>query len=118
MTTPKQNSSTGATSSSGLTPEVSILAEIHDEVLRQNHLWGEQNHPDGTALIEDGDRATRVKNLNDFYVEEGSLTWRDILLEEVYEAFAEEDPDRLREELVQVAAVATNWVRAIDRRRT
>jgi hypothetical protein len=47
---------------------------------------------------------------------EGVCTWRDILLEEVAEAFAEDDPGRLRAELIQVAAVATQWVEAIDRR--
>jgi hypothetical protein len=39
-----------------------------------------------------------------------------ILREEVYEAFAEEDPAALRTELIQVAAVAATWVDAIDRR--
>ncbi len=42
--------------------------------------------------------------------------WRDILLEEVFEALAEEEPKELRKELVQVAAVAAQWVEAIDRR--
>lgn len=42
--------------------------------------------------------------------------WRTILAEEVYEAFAETDPARLRHELVQVAAVAAAWVEDIDSR--
>lgn len=46
----------------------------------------------------------------------GEATWLDILREEVLEAFAEDDPARLRTELVQVAAVAVAWVEAIDRR--
>lgn len=86
--------------------------------MRQDIRWGEQNHPDGTGLTEDDTRVARVKALNDHYVAEDSLTWRDILLEEVYEVFAETDPARLREELVQVAAVAVAWVEAIDRRTT
>ena len=53
---------------------------------------------------------------NDERVERGSLAWDGILLEEVYEAFAEEDPIKLRSELVQVAAVAVQWIAAIDRR--
>jgi malonyl CoA-acyl carrier protein transacylase len=44
------------------------------------------------------------------------VTWEHILTEEHYEAMAEEDPTRLREELIQVAAVAVAWVEAIDRR--
>jgi hypothetical protein len=56
--------------------------------------------------------------MNDYFVSTKQLTWRDILLEEVYEAFAETDSDRLREELIQVAAVALSWVDAIDRRKS
>ncbi len=41
---------------------------------------------------------------------------RHILLEEVHEALAEDDPTRLRAELLQVAAVAVCWVEAIEQR--
>ncbi|MGH3467454.1 MAG: hypothetical protein ACRDQF_06970 [Thermocrispum sp.] len=44
------------------------------------------------------------------------LTWRHILLEEVAEALAEDDPARLRRELVQVVAVGAQWLQAIDNR--
>ncbi|MBF8186936.1 NUDIX domain-containing protein [Nonomuraea sp. K274] len=46
----------------------------------------------------------------------GVLTWRHILAEEVFEAFAESDPGSLRAELIQVAAVAVKWVQALDHR--
>lgn len=94
-----------------------VLVDVYTERVQQDARWGEQNHPDGTNLTEDDWRANRVKQLNDYHVSNNDLTWRDILLEEVYEAFAESDPDRLREELIQVAAVAVCWVEAIDRRR-
>ncbi|WPM94355.1 hypothetical protein VG1_CDS0031 [Arthrobacter phage Cupello] len=45
-----------------------------------------------------------------------SITGPNILLEEVFEATAEEDPATLRKELVQVAAVTAQWIEAIDRR--
>ena len=45
----------------------------------------------------------------------GQCTWLHILREEVFEAFAEDDPAKLRAELIQVAAVAVQWVEAIDR---
>lgn len=96
--------------------KLSIAEEILSETDRQLDQWGEQNHPDGTGLSEDVRRADHAKKLNDTFVKLGALTWRDILLEEVYEAFAETDPERLREELIQVAAVASSWVEAIDRR--
>lgn len=97
--------------------KLSIAEEILSETDRQFDQWGEQNHPDGTGITEDDWRANRLKALNDYHAEAGSLTWRDILLEEVYEAFAETDSVRLREELIQVAAVALSWVDAVDRRK-
>jgi hypothetical protein len=47
---------------------------------------------------------------------DGTITWRHVLREEVYEAFAETDVVKLREELVQVMAVAGRWVEALDAR--
>jgi hypothetical protein len=38
------------------------------------------------------------------------------LLEEVFEAMAEDSPVKLAHELTQVAAVAVAWVEAIERR--
>lgn len=42
--------------------------------------------------------------------------WALVLLEEVLEALAEHNEQRLREELIQVAAVAVRWAGAIDER--
>lgn len=92
-----------------------ILAEIGVERQRQEDRFGEQNHPDGTSTMwtssADIHRAGADKADKD-----GELTWRHILMEEFFEALAEVDPARLRTELIQVAAVAVNWVGAIDRR--
>lgn len=96
---------------------MSVTDEIQEELNRQDTRWGEQNHPDGTGISGDKERADESKRNNDFFVSVNQLTWRDILYEEVMEAFAEKDEDRLREELIQVSAVAANWVKAIDRRR-
>lgn len=93
-----------------------LAQEVLAEVDRQFEMWGEQNHPDGTALADDEKLADMVKQLNAEFVRTGNLTWRDILWEEVREAFAEEDREPLREELLQVAAVALSWVNALDRR--
>ncbi|MDY0891848.1 hypothetical protein [Frigoribacterium sp. CFBP9030] len=93
-----------------------IAVEVLRERDRQDSKWGEQNHPDGTG----GDRAIRqaewAKQRTDLRAEEGTVTWLVILREEVLEAFAESDPTKLRDELIQVAAVAQQWVQAIDRR--
>jgi hypothetical protein len=44
----------------------------------------------------------------------GEGTWADILLEEVAEVMEQDDPAKLRAELVQVAAVAFRWIQHID----
>jgi hypothetical protein len=100
----------------------SVLSDVLVERIRQNGRWGEQNHPDGTgpeamllgfpftalrdSLRDSVDRAARYDGAQ----------WAGILLEEVFEAIAEDDPAALRRELIQVAAVAASWAEAIDRR--
>lgn len=91
------------------------LTAIRDERKRQDLKWGEQNHPDGTT--EDYRLAAEsLKMYNDLAAKAGNITWRDILMEEVFEAFTETDPEKLAEELVQVAAVAVAWLEHIKRR--
>lgn len=94
----------------------SVLAEIQGERTGQDAKWGEQNWPDGTGRSIDQKIAKVKREACDQAVAAGHVTWRHILAEEVAEAFAEADPARLRGELLQVAAVAVNWVEAIDRR--
>lgn len=93
-----------------------VLEDIATERDRQEERFGEQNHPDGTGGWYLGYRARAMRTMCDAATLAGCLKWRDVLLEEVYEALAESDPARLREELIQVAAVAAAWVEAIDRR--
>lgn len=96
-----------------------VLGQIADERARQDAKWGEQNHPDGTgqafiplaSLIRD-----QARTKCDAEHRAGEGTWEQILAEEFWEAVAEEDPAGLRDELIQVAAVAAAWVEAIDRR--
>lgn len=116
-----------------------VLHDILQERHRQNEKWDEQNHPDGTgpnelpllevwyhddndcSPLEDSsakDLAKAATKSTDEGHGSGYGTWADILLEEVFEALAESDPAKLRTELIQVAAVATQWVEAIDRRNT
>jgi hypothetical protein len=108
-----------------------IMQEIVNERVRQDVKWGQQNHIDGTG--------PQVRPLNAMGRVIGPLpahaladyarkacqsngtpqhpdTWTAILLEEVFEALAEDDPAKLRAELVQVAAVAAGWAEAIVRR--
>jgi len=92
------------------------LRDIKLERAKQDVKWGEQNHLDGTGDPVDREMATLARQKCQAHDESDPDTWRDILAEEVYEAFAESDPVKLRTELVQAAAVCVAWIEAIDRR--
>jgi hypothetical protein len=107
-----------------------VLSEITGERARQDVKWGEQNHPDFTGPHRVFLRAIAPAAGQLDYDALRHLTraacqhagdidgdgWDLILLEEVFEALAEGDPEKLRAELIQVAAVAVNWIESIDRR--
>lgn len=114
---------------------VSVLGEVAVERARQDAKWGQQDHPDGTGparniTVPEASFDWRLETspyyrahvLADWFRKVCQANtpdrdnWCDILLEEVFEAMAEAEPQRLRTELIQVAAVATQWVEAIDRR--
>lgn len=91
------------------------LPDVLAERARQDAKWGPQNYPDGTARPGDQYVAEVLRNICKANGP-GEDNWRDILAEEVGEAFAESDPAALRTELVQAAAVIVAWIEAIDRR--
>ena len=111
------------------------LMEVAQERSRQDARWGQQNHLDGTGPetvplyaatatgIADDDEAHYIRDVmcgrTDWRFKtlaDRPGTWADILLEEVFEAMAEDSPVKLVQELTQVAAVAVAWVEAIERR--
>lgn len=105
------------------------LSDVAEERIRQHAKWGEPNHPDGTGPhvlvlhhtdvnldLRTGEELERIFTAKCQRNTPAQDNWRDILLEEVFEAMAEDDSDALRKELVQVAAVAVAWCGAIDRR--
>lgn len=96
-------------------PMVAVAAEVLRERVRQDEIWGEQNHPNGTGLHQQQASADRARMTCELNFRRGAGTWADILREEFAEALAEGDPIKLRAELVQVAAVAQAWVQKIDR---
>ncbi|TCC19980.1 hypothetical protein [Kribbella sindirgiensis] len=99
----------------------STVKHVLNEIDKQDDLWGEQNHPSHTGGITAlkvayyGEMAGQFKLHCAEAALEGRLGWDDILLEEVFEAFAETDVERQIEELVQVAAVAIQAVASIAR---
>lgn len=104
-----------------------VLLDIAAERAWQHEKWGEQNHPNGTgpdaspmlcSPFTNAQLAGIAKRQSNQRAASGTVTYADILVEEVCEALAESDPAKLRAELVQVAAVAAQWVEAIDRAKT
>lgn len=115
-----------------------VLEEVAAERARQDARWGEQNHPDvdprDIDIVTRNEYAFRARRWKEINAERSSDTesrrcavctaagphqhtaWDGVLLEEVYEALAEDDEQRRRAELVQVAAVAVAQIEAIDRR--
>lgn len=93
-----------------------VLVQFMRERRAQIAKWGEQQHPDGTGLLGDKERAQHAKATCEGLASHGKLAWRDILYEEVTEAFAEKDIDKLRIELRQVGAVAAAWIEDIENR--
>lgn len=98
------------------TPGVKDFAEAVDaERQRQLAKWGDQKHPDGTGT-DDNWTGTPFDLSADFHRREcqaaadrGEVTWAHITLEEVYEALAETEPEKLLAELDQAAAVLAAW---------
>lgn len=99
------------------TPGVGDFAEaVDDERQRQFKKWGDQEHPDGTGGPVMREMADEMRARCQYLDENGGADWRAILLEEIYEAMAEEDPERLIVELTQSAAVIAAWIYDIKRR--
>lgn len=94
----------------------SVLVQFAKERRAQNDKWGKQTHPDGTGLIGDKERADHAKATCQGLAAHGKVAWRDILFEEVAEAFEEKDISALRIELRQVGAVAAAWIEDIEER--
>lgn len=92
------------------------ITEVGFERLAQDKKWGQQNHRDGTGYPYTHDLANYYRQACSDNFAANAGTWRDILLEEVFEALAESDPDKLSAELNQIAAVAVAWREAIYRR--
>jgi len=93
-----------------------IFGEINAERFRQIAKFGEQHREDGTGGPVMQSEADRMRSACDYLARNGGADWRAVLLEEVYEAVAEEDQGKLRAELTQVAAVCVAWIEDIDSR--
>lgn len=106
-----------------------VLQTVWDERERQFAQYGTNSElRDGTgpdaAWIPEGDHSDCVateRTMRDDYESHmatyGAVTWMHLVREEVAEAFAEDDPEKLEAELIQVAALCVSWVEKIRERR-
>jgi hypothetical protein len=96
----------------------SVFDEIEAELLRAEAKFPDQHLPNFPERM-DWDHATaerdQAQELTDRCHAKGVVTWWHVLREEVYEAFAESDPAKLRAELIQVGAMAVRWIEDLDR---
>lgn len=108
---------------SGRSRVLSIVAEIVGERGRQDEKWGDPHDvPNGTGATQlfmgqtVADLRDWIQGSVDIAADRGDSRMSWVLLEEVFEALAEDDDAKLRAELIQVAAVAAKWVQIIDAR--
>ena len=96
-----------------------VIAEVIQERQRQHAKWGEQNLESfelSQPLYSQREKLRARRHWNDEHNSDGKpLTFKAILEEEFLEVICERDPARLRAELLQVAAVAIQWVEKLDR---
>lgn len=93
-----------------------VLSEVLAERQRQYALFGVQSFPDGTGGPSIQALSDLVRRACDQAFEQGEGTWLHIFLEEVLEALAEEDPAKIRAELLQAMGVGVQWIEDINRR--
>lgn len=112
----------------GYCPTTTVLNDVRNERREQYRRYGtNDNLQDGTGpntrwlgpytgapanLIEADLRA----DYEDYEEETGNPTWVHLVREEMAEAFCEDDPARLRDELIQIAALCVAWVEKLDAR--
>lgn len=102
---------------SGDNKDTPAITAVKAETWNQLALWGVQNHPDGTRCSRFGlDALKAAREVYEYKRAHGVVTWASVLEEEFWEVMTEEDPEDLRAELVQLAAVCVSWIEAIDRR--
>lgn len=92
------------------------VADVINERLRQERLFPDQHLPLGTDSTYWGIVEQAAKDDCYMGAVNGSLTWADVLREEVYEALATTEVEDTRREMIEVAAVALRIVEDIDSR--
>jgi len=96
-----------------------IFNEIRKERVRQDKKFGLQDHPMINKDIKKEKLEEDLKKIrfeNDFSRPSKGNCWYYIFAEEILEAFSETEPEKQREEMIQVAAVAVAIIECLDRK--
>lgn len=112
---------------------IAVLESVFQERIRQVAKYGHnETLEDGTGPMESWipdsltvDSSVPAETIEDRFRTDyeayervwGAPTWMHLVREEIAEAFKESDPDRLEEELTQVAALCVSWIEKLHRRR-
>lgn len=94
-----------------------VLEEVAKERRRQNVKFPNQDLPNGNNPRAYGALAEMAKTTCNEAAKHRELTWRHVLLEEVYEALECDADEEFEGEMLQVAAVAVACVENSRRRR-
>jgi hypothetical protein len=92
-----------------------IFSEIVQERMRQHEKWGEQNHPMLNIPFTREAMRNNMKAYKAINDNGKNPSWFSILMEEVYESFAENEPEKIRAEMLQTSAVAVQIIEYLDR---
>jgi predicted metal-dependent peptidase len=98
-----------------------VVSEVENERRKQDARFGDVTEKVSRAIGGNPEHSVArdwYQQITELKDKAGTLTWMDILREEVFELAAEPDSDweRQRRELIQVAAVAVAMVEAGDLR--
>ena len=100
-----------------------VLTLVRLERQSRHARFGQEDLPDVAQPFADVDVRDDYKALADEWketnaqrVELETLAWDGVLLEEAFDAVSKSNPHTLKAALIQVAAGATAWAEAIDRR--
>lgn len=96
-----------------------VLSNIREERVRQDTLWGEQNHPQVPPKHLRVGLGVCSERSAKFYCEsarlDNKMTWAHIAIEEMAEVVDAETEEARRAEWVQLAAVCIAAIQSIDR---
>ena len=103
--------------------ENKIIEEILKEKQRQISLWGVQNHNivDNNYYLNNIriryglPTEEQAKYSCNQHTENKTLTWGDIIVEELAEALNAKTPEEMKEELIQCGAVIVSMIESLER---